>query len=202
LADPKENGFDMEIFFVRHGETEWNRKELLQGTTDVPLSETGMLQAKETAKKLKGNEFDAVYVSPLQRALQTAEILLGKKGGIVIEQRLRERHFGKFEGEAMHTYNRHIENNPEFNPEQAETREEVKARVSDFFNDCIRSGKKRILVVAHGGVFSAFLMQMFGLSREKSRDYRLKNCEMCVIKVSENRMVLLKDGMEALEKNL
>ena len=66
----------MEFYIVRHGRTEWNAKGLIQGISDIPLLEEGREMARQTARGLKTVSFDAVYASPLSRALETAEILV------------------------------------------------------------------------------------------------------------------------------
>ena len=60
------------IYIIRHGKTELNRAKALQGRSDHPLNEEGILQAKEAAEKLRDVSFDYVFSSPLIRALQTA----------------------------------------------------------------------------------------------------------------------------------
>lgn len=72
----------MLFYLVRHGQTDWNRAGKIQGTTDIPLNETGRQQAEQLATVLKERSgypaktrIDAVYASPLARAFQTAEIL-------------------------------------------------------------------------------------------------------------------------------
>lgn len=72
----------MLFYLVRHGQTDWNRAGKIQGTTDIPLNETGRQQAEQLAIVLKERSgypaktrIDAVYASPLARAFQTAEIL-------------------------------------------------------------------------------------------------------------------------------
>ena len=61
------------IYLVRHGQTAWNREEIFRGRTDVPLDETGLKQAELAGEYLKEVEIDAIYSSPLSRALETAE---------------------------------------------------------------------------------------------------------------------------------
>jgi len=68
----------MQIYLVRHGETDWNRENRLQGQTDIPLNNTGISQAYQLRQKINARnlKFDAVYVSPLQRTLKTAQIIV------------------------------------------------------------------------------------------------------------------------------
>ena len=66
-----------EIILARHGETEWNVEEVFRGRIDIELNETGMKQAELLAEYLRDVEIDAIYSSPLKRALKTAEIIAG-----------------------------------------------------------------------------------------------------------------------------
>ena len=61
------------IYLVRHGQTAWNKEEIFRGRTDVPLDETGLKQAELVGEYFQGMEIDAIYSSPLSRALQTAQ---------------------------------------------------------------------------------------------------------------------------------
>lgn len=65
------------IILIRHGETEWNRGKIFRGTYDIPLNDNGRNQAKLAAKALKKRQIDAAYTSPLSRAVETAQIVLG-----------------------------------------------------------------------------------------------------------------------------
>ena len=65
----------MRIWIARHGQTELNRKKLMQGRTDAPLNEKGIAQAKQSRKNIGDVHFDAVYASPLQRAILTGSII-------------------------------------------------------------------------------------------------------------------------------
>ncbi|WP_026660849.1 histidine phosphatase family protein [Butyrivibrio sp. AC2005] len=96
----------MKIYILRHGTTEWNNKRLIQGQTDIPLDEFGILMAKETGKGLnkKGIKFDRVYSSPLSRAYETAKIILESYTlentipSIITDDRLKELSFGFMDG--------------------------------------------------------------------------------------------------------
>lgn len=91
----------MKLYFVRHGETEWNVKKKIQGKTDIPLNENGRNQAKELAKKLVEKKLPAVkvYTSPQLRAAETAQMVadaLGLKCEVLDD--LREMDLGEWEG--------------------------------------------------------------------------------------------------------
>lgn len=90
----------MNLYFVRHGQTDWNVEHRTQGWTDIPLNETGIKQAESLRDKLAqlGPKIDAVYASPLQRARRTAEIATDGNYKIILDDRLKERNCGEFEG--------------------------------------------------------------------------------------------------------
>ena len=68
------------VILVRHGETEWNRREIFRGRADVELNERGREQAKALGAALEGGNLDAVYSSPLSRAVETAEAIAQPHG--------------------------------------------------------------------------------------------------------------------------
>lgn len=84
---------------MRHGETDWNLNQRLQGHSDRPLNDTGREQARGLAAELAEEELEAVYSSDLSRAQETARIVAETRGLDVSElPELRERHFGSWEG--------------------------------------------------------------------------------------------------------
>jgi broad specificity phosphatase PhoE len=90
-----------EFWLIRHGETDWNLEGLYQGQADIPLNATGLRQARETAQKMAEADkpFNALYSSPLQRALQTASETAGLLGlTIQIDERLKEIDQGEWTG--------------------------------------------------------------------------------------------------------
>jgi broad specificity phosphatase PhoE len=89
-----------QLILVRHGQTDWNLQRRYQGQKDIPLNAEGLRQAQTLAALLSHEVFDAIYSSDLQRALQTAQILLDGRGiPLVTDTRLREIGFGEWEGE-------------------------------------------------------------------------------------------------------
>ncbi len=156
----------MKLYVVRHGETDWNTVKRLQGRTDVPLNAFGKTLAVKTGKGLQGVVFDAVFSSPLCRAMDTAQLILthsGNTASIQVDDRIQEIGFGIYEGLSCKAGESDMpDNNFEkfFQdcggyraPEGAESFEEVLARVQDFLEDlCQRTElkDKTILVVSHG----------------------------------------------------
>ena len=93
------------LVFIRHGQSEWNLKNLFTGWVDVNLSEKGEEEAKEAGRKLKeaGIEFDQAYTSVLTRAIKTLHFALEESGQLWIPEtktwRLNERHYGALQGQ-------------------------------------------------------------------------------------------------------
>ncbi|MBI4258826.1 MAG: histidine phosphatase family protein [Thaumarchaeota archaeon] len=92
------------IFFVRHGESEGNAKGVLTGRTmPAPLTEKGRVQISELGRDLKGLPFEAIYSSPIERAVQTAEILSDSLGvKFTVDERFTETDFGSLVGRNVH----------------------------------------------------------------------------------------------------
>ena len=87
------------LYFVRHGETSWNKSKIYQGSTDIPLNSTGLQQAKLVSSYFKDISIDDIFTSPLKRASVTAEIIAKPHCISVKENRnLMEMNFGQWEG--------------------------------------------------------------------------------------------------------
>jgi len=175
------------IYLVRHGLTEWNKKGLLQGQSDIPLNKEGERQAVEAAKKhFKKIKFAAVFSSDLVRAKRTAEIIaLEKKMAIQTSKLLRERDFGPFEGKHWQEVEKELRISiKEFrvlldemaNKIGVESDEKMMERFLRFLREvAVAYRGKNILIVAHGSIMRVFLIKLGYLTKEESKNVFIKN---------------------------
>lgn len=91
----------IKLLIVRHGQTDWNKKGLLQGVTDIELNEEGINQIKELSTKINYKNIDICFCSPLKRTRQTAQILTQNKLKVIYDEAIIERGFGKYEGKPI-----------------------------------------------------------------------------------------------------
>lgn len=184
----------MSIYYVRHGQTEWNRLGKYQGKSDIPLNEVGKAQARQTKELLDHVTFDIVYCSPLQRARETAAIIVGEKEvDIVVDERLMERSFGCFEGcqasEIVHDLWVYQEKAPY---EGSESTMQFFQRVYASMDDIVKIAEiKNILIVAHGGVGIPVQCYVKNVDLNEDLAYLIpKNCEVLTIDTFDQKTVL------------
>lgn len=169
------------IYFIRHGQTDWNVAELMQGQTDVPLNDTGRSQAQQMAKTLKGVTFDKVFCSPLTRAVETCKAVVDESQ-ITLDSRLAERCFGEFEGESIYVMrSRQFWNTNGYQTfERAESLQQFIDRVYDFLDEITQKyAGQNVLLVAHGGV--GMVVQSYFLGKPADGDYLhylVANCQV------------------------
>jgi broad specificity phosphatase PhoE len=156
------------FWYLRHGETDWNRRGLSQGSIDIPLNELGLAQAREAAQKLRNRGITSIVASPLSRARVTAEIVGDELGvDVTIEPDLREVGWGVHEGKPLAEWF-HTWISGHATPEGAESFEELRRRSIVGLNRAM-ARPPAVLIVAHGGVFrairSAMNLEMTGRTR-------------------------------------
>ncbi len=177
------------LYIMRHGTTDWNVKNKLQGRTDIPLNDDGRAMAIDAGKKYQNVNFDVCYCSPLCRAKETAELVLkGRNVPIITDRRLIEMSFGIYEG-VENSFQRmdipvHIlfENPEKYEAVQGgESLEELFARTGEFLSEVIRpeiEKGKDILIVGHGAMNSSIVSQMKGLPLEKFWSEGIEQCKL------------------------
>ncbi|MFW9925078.1 MAG: histidine phosphatase family protein [Candidatus Thorarchaeota archaeon] len=182
----------MRIILVRHGESEGNKKRIVQGHKDFPLSEEGRAQAKTLAKYIVKNnyQFSKIYSSDLIRARETAEIIAKSlhHKEIISDSRLREFNLGIFQGKAnddmtsedngflQKCWKDHSLRVPE-----GENVLEMKARIKDVFDEIVETNSENshILIVGHGGSLYHILDSTLGIFPKT--DEWFENCSFNVI---------------------
>ena len=159
------------IYLVRHGQTEWNVADKVQGASDSPLTENGIKEIKKLAKVLKKVKFDLAFSSDLLRAKRTAEILaLEHKLSVETNALIKERFFGHLEGKSNDEYRKwakaftNLTDKERFSAkisEDIESDEEIVTRLIQFLREiAIGNPGKTILTVSHGGIIKAFLIHL------------------------------------------
>lgn len=177
------------ICLVRHGETAWNAERRLQGHTDIPLNDTGLVQARATAASLAAERFDAAYSSDLTRARQTAAAIAERCGlELAFDAALRERHYGSFQAltydEARtrfpDDYHRFETRDPEFTfPEGGESLRQFAARIHGTLEGIARRHPDgTVLIVTHGGVLDIVHRLATGMHLQAPRNFGIPNAAL------------------------
>lgn len=155
----------MNIFLLRHGETNWNQEGRLQGRTDIPLNQNGRSQIRHSAEILAelSPGIDLIFSSPLSRARESAEIVADRlkynKADILVESLLTERCFGT--GEGLSAAERNQKYPDGIYPGMEPLEDLFKRAHSAFDQIMILSGNKQnILVAAHGAILYAIVTAM------------------------------------------
>lgn len=197
----------MKLYFVRHGETNWNKEKRIQGRSDIPLNEYGKELAYITADAMKNLSFDIVYSSPLIRAKETAMILVKDRNLKIYEdERLIEMSFGEGEGEslpqihsnpAMNLHN-FIHNPAEYTPPiGGETFEELYERCKSFIEEIILPSEKKydsMLIVGHGALIRGMIHY---INNRPSKDFWIithKNCSVTICECTNGKLELLEEA--------
>lgn len=147
------------FYFIRHGETEWNKHNIVMGSLDIPLNELGLAQALDASRMLEKESFDIIISSPRIRAQQTAEIIAKKtQKPVTFEPNLTERVWGEAEGKPVdHTKSLFDDAHT---PKGAETFTAFQQRILQTVASLLLKNELPLLV-SHGGVFKA-LTHYFG----------------------------------------
>lgn len=172
------------LVLVRHGQSEWNLKNLFTGWKDVGLTDKGVAEATEAGQALKerGLKFDIAFTSKLERAQRTLDIMLEQLGQTGLETRenlaLNERDYGDLTGlnkddarakwgeEQVHIWRRSFDTNPPGGESLKDTAERVLPYYRSDILPEIRAGRT-ILVSAHGNSLRALVMELDGLGPDE-----------------------------------
>lgn len=185
----------VDILLVRHPETEANLNGRFVGRGNSPFTREGRAQLRRLPAKIARFEPDAIWSSPLERALvvarraaETADVSLG------IDERLVELDFGRAEGM---TYEEIAEAGLHFNyrdrerpvAEGGESRGDIERRSAAFCDEVVAEGGRHV-VVTHGGVFRAALVHLLGLASTDIWAFHIHNAQMAHVRVVDGHGML------------
>nr|WP_314265208.1 2,3-diphosphoglycerate-dependent phosphoglycerate mutase GpmB [uncultured Moellerella sp.] len=178
----------LQVYLVRHGETEWNVARRIQGQSDSPLTETGKLQARQVAERVKSAGITHIITSDMGRTRETAQIIANTCGCEVIhEPRLRELNMGILEKRKIDTLTPEeeqwrkslVDGTPDGRIPQGESMEEISSRMFAALESCRNLPEgSRPLLVSHGIALSALLSRILGVPASSGRRLRLRNCSL------------------------
>ena len=161
-----------QIILARHGETEWNLSEVFRGRIDVELNETGMKQAKLLAEHLSNLKIEAVYSSPLKRALKTAEMIADyHKLDVEITAGLIDFDYGEWQGlphqevkdKYKELYTEWINNPHRVKMPAGESLTEVRKRAVAVVDSVIAKYEGTVVLISHRVVNKVLICALLGL---------------------------------------
>jgi broad specificity phosphatase PhoE len=168
------------FYFIRHGETDWNKRHIIMGSIDIPLNDLGITESQQAASILKKEKFDAIISSPRIRALKTAQVIAEQvkiNRPIIINTQITEREWGDAEGKRIDPTKDLF--NDEDTPHGAETFSAFTVRVLGAVS-LILLEHNCPLIVSHGGVFKA-LADSLG-----HKNLQALNCSPILFKPAKN----------------
>ena len=194
----------MLMFLVRHAESTWNRQKKIQGQKDPQLSAYGRREAKLLAKRFRDLAFEATYASPLSRARETAEIILGRHSKVVCQGVLMEISLGDWEGKTLaqirrkygDAFDRWATKPTGTNIPNGESFAAFEKRVRKGLQSIEKSHRKgNVLVVCHGGVISTYVTAVLNLPPDDVWCLTVKNASLTIVDVTSQgrRLVTFND---------
>ena len=185
----------MELYIMRHGQTADNKKHLLQGRKNIPLSEEGIEQALKAKADLdaEGIVFDRVCASPLRRAMQTAALITGVEESDVepVEDL----------GPNMRAF--FMDPEAYIAPEGAETYDEMFERVEGYLKRMEQEDPdEKILVVAHGGTLHAMYQLLVGGPMKEMWETTIGNCGYFIASVVDGKLSVTSTHFKEENKTL
>ena len=201
----------MKLYLVRHGETDLNKKRILQGQTNSELNDYGRKLARLTAEGLKEVAFDLAFTSPLRRAKETAQIILaGRKIPLLEEPRIQEISFGEYEGLCYTGEHRNLPDETFLNffekpeeyrmPPGGESFEAVIKRTGEFLAELLKTKEyadKTILISTHGCALKALLANVRKTPVAEFWGSGVhKNCAVTILETTEDgkHLTVLTEG--------
>lgn len=191
----------MNIYFTRHGETEWNKADKIQGWLDSPLTENGVEMGKNLSEIAKDIKFDSIYSSDLGRAYNTAKLIVPERE-IIKTPLLREIDVGSWSGHPFSeakdidpkAYDLYFNKPDKYIREDGEDFYQLNNRVNKFFEEYVYNSKdENILIVSHGITIISIFNIMENIPIEKFWTNRVRrNGEFNIAKYENGKFEIIK----------
>ena len=200
-----------EILLVRHGETEWNADQIFRGRADINLNEKGFVQAKLLGEYLRNSRMEAVYSSPLQRAVLTAETIARPHSlGVRTEPALVDLDYGEWQGMPLTEVKKIYKGlyiKWEKAPESVkfpggESLDDVKNRAVVAVNKIVKKHKGSVVLVSHRVVNKVLICSMLELDNSHFWKIRQDTCGITSFSYEKGRFVLVKHNDTSFLGNL
>jgi|TARA_B110000444_G_scaffold248797_1_gene273118 probable phosphoglycerate mutase len=198
-----------EIIFIRHGETEWNSQQRMQGHSNSDLSSVGQAQIQALGQWMKNVPFDHIYSSDSLRAKQTAEAITQFSGHeLKIDLRLREKNLGVFEGltseeaRKLHpeVFSLFKTAGSKYVIDEGESTQQLQDRALEIVDEIrIKHLEERVLLVTHGGFIRVVMKHSLGLSLETPTRFLIRNTGVFRLVWEDKWIVSQMGGVSHLE---
>jgi alpha-ribazole phosphatase len=188
------------IILIRHGQTAWNAEEVFRGQADIELDETGLKQAELLAEYMSHRKLEAIYSSPLKRAVRTAEAIASRhKLAVEITPGLNDIDFGEWQGLSLQEVRTRFNELFEMwvtDPHRVripsgESLDDVRQRALALVNNVVEEHEDKVIaLVSHRVVNKVLICALLGLDNSHFWDVRLDTCGMTTFEFDDGRFVL------------
>ncbi|MFC2025304.1 histidine phosphatase family protein [Chloroflexota bacterium] len=188
-----------EIILARHGETEWNVGEIFRGRIDIELNGTGIRQAELLAEYLSHKKIEAIYSSPLKRALMTAEVIARyHKLDVETAPGLIDLDFGQWQGlphrevkdKYEELYAEWISSPHQVTMPEGESLNDVRERANSIVDEVIAKYKGTVVLVSHRVVNKVLICALLGLDNSHFWNIRQDTCSITTFTYENERFIL------------
>lgn len=198
------------LYFIRHGESEWNVADRICGQTDIPLTEKGHSQAIETGKQIVeaietgAMKADEILYSPLTRAAETARHISEMTGlQLRMELRLREQNFGIWEGSSPRNSAAFLEAKKQFLCQygNGESMFRLAQRIYNLLDE-LKTEDKSYILVAHNGIARVICSYFRDMTNEEYAAYGVKNCSITTFEFDSEESCLTDYEMKRRQEGI
>jgi broad specificity phosphatase PhoE len=196
---------------IRHGDTDWNVEEIFRGRADIELNETGIKQAELLANYLKDVPVEAVYSSPLKRALRTAEIIAGSRNiNVTPAPELIDFDYGEWQGLSHDAvkdkyktlYNEWLKNPQLVKMPKGESLDDVRERAVSLVDQITASHEGIVALISHRVILKVIICTLLGLDASHFWDIKVDTCGITTFVYADKRFILEKHNDTSFLKSI